>query len=144
MITPHLGPLLEQSGFGTLNISGRVKTDGIYTEFLDVNKTGFTIYTRGAPLGRGLKRAQVLGIESRGTNNVDGQVNLENLVEYIKNSYAQCSLPTPIKLGTQTLSDKKYSHVTIEVISNVENKGADPVNRVIYGITVIVRYQPIN
>ena len=144
MISLHIGKLLEQAGFGTLDVSGSVKSNGIYTEYLDVSKTGLTIYTRGADMARGVRRAQVLGIESRGVNNVAGQTKLEDLLEYIKNSYVQCTLPTPIMLGTQTLSDKKYSQVTIEVISNVENKGADPVNRVIYGITIVVRYQPIN
>lgn len=144
MITLHIGKYLEVNGFGTLDITGSIKSNGIYTEFLDTGKTGITLYSRGSSIERGKRIVQAFDIYSRGTNNAQGYQVLESVIEFIENSYNdQCSLPTPIMMGATTLSNKKYNKIVIETISNIENVGADATNRVIYSATFTIQYETV-
>ena len=141
MITLHIAKYLETLGLGTFDVAGTIKTNGIYTEFLDTGKTGITIYSRGAALSRGTRTTQAFDLYARGTNNIDGYKKLEQAIKTLQDNYNdQCSLPTPIMLGIQTLSDKQYTNIVIEPISGVENVGADATNRVIYSATFTIKF----
>lgn len=140
MVTLHILKWLEDNGFGTLDLDGTTKTDGLFFEKLTEGKTGVAIYSRGSALGRGLRTTQAFDLYSRGTDDVQGLKKLEDILSFLTESYAQaCTLPV-----VTGVSATIYNRVTVVPISNIENAGLDPNDRVIYTATAQVTYEQIN
>lgn len=140
MVTLHILKWLEDNGFGTLDIDGSVKADGLYFEKLTEGKTGVAIFSRGAPLGRGLRTSLAFDLYSRGTDDVEGLKKLENILSFMTDSFAEaCTLP-----AVPDVSETIYNRVTVVPISNIENAGLDPNDRVIYTATAQVTYEQLN
>lgn len=135
MVTLRILKLLEDNGFGTMSIDTPVKTDGLYFENLPQGCTGVAIFSRGAEMGRGLRRTQAFDLYSRGDNNVDGMKKLEDIQELILDSFSVCTLP---KLTG--IDETEYKSVSIVPVSGIENAGADENDRVLYSITAQVTY----
>lgn len=133
MIALHILKLLEDNGFGTID------TD-LFFEKLTLDKKGLYITSRGSPLTRLTRKIQAFDIYSRALNDVDGSKKLEELLEFLNESYGQvCDLPIvpPISLT-------QYKNVAIEPTSGIENAGLDANNRIIYVISGQVRYEISN
>lgn len=135
MVTLRILKLLEDNGFGTMSIDTPVTENGLYFENLPQDCTGVAIFSRGAPMARGLRRTQAFDLYSRGENNVDGYKTLEQITELMLDSFAVCTLPE-----IAGVDETEYSSVSITPISNIENAGADENNRVLYSMTAQVTY----
>ena len=135
MVTLRILKLLEQNGFGTMSIDTPVTEDGLYFESLPQDCTGVAIFSRGAEMGRGLRRSQAFDLYSRGENNVDGYKTLEQITELMLDSFAVCTLPE-----LPGIDEVKYTGVNIVPISSIENAGQDENDRVLYSITAQVTY----
>lgn len=136
MITLRILKLLEEKGFGTVDMTGSIKKDGLYFEKLPQGKTGVAIFSRGAVMGHGLRYSQAFDLYSRGVNDVQGMKILEDIVDALSDSYTQCVLP---KIAG--VDETEYKGVSIVPISNIENAGQDENDRVLYSVTAQVTYQ---
>lgn len=133
MITLNILKLLEENSFGTIDVD-------LFFEKLTLGKTGLYIASRGTAMSRGTRRTQAFDIYSRGTTDLDGSKQLEEVLEFLRDAYGTvCDLPT-----VPGVSDTEYTNVTIEPTGNIENAGLDPNNRVIYVISGLVRYNISN
>lgn len=130
MITLHVLQLLEDQGFGTID----AEVDGLFWEVMPINATGVAIFSRGTELSRSLRNAQSFDLYARGTSNLRGADKLEKIKEYIENNFVQCDLPLTPK------SNKQYTHVTLEMTSNVENLGLDEQDRLLFRVSGIATY----
>jgi len=140
MVTLHILQWLQNNGFGTVDVNGNVTTDGLYFEKLTVGKSGVAIYSRGAPLGRGLRTTQAFDLYSRGTDDVQGLQKLQSILSFMTDSYGlACTLPAVPGISTATT----YTRVTVVPVSNIENVGLDPNDRVVYTATAQVTYETI-
>ena len=135
MVTLRILKLLEQNGFGTISVDTPVTEDGLYFENLPQDCTGVAIFSRGAEMGRGLRRSQAFDLYSRGENNVDGMRKLEQITELMIESFAVCTLPV-----IEDIDETEYASVSIVPVSNIENAGADENDRVLYSMTAQVTY----
>lgn len=135
MITLRVLKLLEQEGFGTVDINGTIKSNGLYFEKMPQGKTGVAIFSRGAPMGHGMRYSQAFDLYSRGVNDVEGMQKLERIMQKMTQSYTVCTLPK-----MNDVDEIEYSHVSIVPISNIENAGADENDRVLYVATAQVTY----
>lgn len=135
MITLRIIKLLEQEGYGTVDINGTVKTAGLYFEKLPQGKTGVAIFSRGAEMGHGMRYTQSFDLYSRGTNDVEGYQKLEQIIDTLMDSYTVCNLPK-----VTGIDEIDYTNVSIVPISNIENAGQDDNDRVLYSITATVTY----
>lgn len=135
MITLHILKLLEDNGFGTID------TDLFYEEVpLDSRgypKQGVWIVTRGSEVNRVDIGNQNFDIYSRYTNKLTGAVKLDNILNFLKESYGDvCTLPT---VPPHSLTE--YYNVRITPTSGVENVGTDDQDKVVRVISGNVKYK---
>lgn len=135
MITLRILKLLEESGFGTVDINGTVNTDGLFFEKMPQGKTGVAIFSRGAPMGHGIRLTQAFDLYSRGVNDVEGYQKLENIADLMTNSFTVCTLPV-----IEDVDETDYNHCSIVPVSNIENAGTDENDRVLYMMTAQITY----
>lgn len=135
MITLRIGKLLEENGFGTLDMDGTVLSNGIYLEQMPQGRTGVAVFSRGAPMGTGMRLSQAFDIYSRGTDNVQGYKKLEDIAELMRGSTAVCTLPI-----VEDVDEENYNHCSIIPISFIENAGNDENDRVVYVMTAQITY----
>lgn len=135
MITLRIAKLLEENGFGTLDIDGTVLTNGIYLEQMPQGRTGIAVFSRGAQLGRNTRLSQAFDIYSRGTDNVEGYQKLEDIAELMRGSLTVCTLPI-----VEDIDEEDYNHCSIVPISFIENAGEDENDRVVYVMTAQITY----
>lgn len=135
MITLRILKLLEQNGFGTIDVDGTLTENGLYFEKMPQGATGVAIFSRGATMGHGLRRTQAFDLYSRGTDDVEGMQKLENITELMLDSLTVCSLPE-----VDEYDDTPYERCSIVPISNVENAGMDENDRVLYVMTAQITY----
>lgn len=135
MITLRILKLLEQNGFGTVDVNGTVKTNGLYFEKMPQGATGVAIYSRGAAMGKGVRVSQAFDLYSRGTDDLEGYQKLEQITELMRGSLTVCSLP-PVTGFDET----NYTHCSIVPVSNIENAGTDENDRVLYSMTAQITY----
>ncbi len=133
MITLRILKLLEQEGFGTL--LGAPKTNGLFFEKMPQGKTGVAIFSRGAPMGHGIRLTQAFDLYSRGTDDVEGYQKLEEITELMRNSLTVCTLP--VVTGKD---ETNYTHCSIVPVSNIENAGSDENDRVLFSMTAQITY----
>lgn len=132
MITLHILKLLEDNGFGTIDVD-------LFWEKLALDKKGLYIFTRGSTLARGTRTVQAFDIYARGYNDVDGYQTLETVLEFLKEAYGTvCDLPE-----VPPISSNVYYNVALEPTGNVTNVEYDPNNRVIYMISGQVTYNKV-
>ena len=134
MITLHIAKLLEDEGFGIID------QDLFWEEMpLDSNgnaRDGIWIVTRGSELSRNGTRTQDFDIYSRSSNKITGSKKLEDILEYISESYDDiCELPT-VPPYSLTL----YYDVRITPVSGIENVGSDEQDKVVRVISGEVKY----
>jgi hypothetical protein len=135
MITLRIGKLLEDNGFGQLSVDEEVTTNGIFLEQMPQGATGVAVFSRGAPMGKGMRLSQAFDIYSRGLDNVEGYQKLENIAELMRNSLTVCTLPI-----VEYVSEEAYNHCSIVPVSFIENAGIDENDRVVYMMTAQITY----
>lgn len=135
MITLRILKLLEENGFGAINVDGTVTANGLYFEKMPQGSTGIAIFSRGATMGHGMRLSQAFDLYSRGANDVEGYQVLEQITDLMSNSFALCTLP-PIT----DIEETDYTHCSIVPISNIQNSGVDENDRVLYSMTAQVTY----
>ena len=137
MVTLHILQLLENEGFGTIDTD--LFWEEIPVDQTGGNKDGMWIISRGDPMARGLRTTQTFDIYSRYKNKITGSAKLQEILNYLKFNYVQCTLPT-----TEG-SDFVYKNATITPSGNIENAGIDDNGKVIRVISGQVTYsEPIN
>lgn len=135
MITLRILKLLEENGFGTVDINGTVSTNGLFFEQMPQGKTGVAIFSRGAQMGHGMRLSQAFDLYSRGTDNVEGYQKLEDITELMSGSFTVCTLP-----AIDDIDETGYTNCSIVPISNIENAGVDENDRVVYSMTAQITY----
>jgi hypothetical protein len=135
MITLHILQLLSDNGFGTIAYTGDEAEADLFFEKLPLDKAGVYIVSRGAPLARGQRTTQAFDLYARGVNDLEGGQKLEAILQYLTDTYVQCTLPL-----VTDYSDKEYKRVTLEPTSNVQNVGVDDTDRVIYVVSAQATY----
>lgn len=135
MITLRILRYLEQEGFGTVDMDGTTKTNGLYLEQMPPKVTGVAIYSRGAPMGKGIRFSQTFDLYCREINNFQGYRKLEQIVDLLTQSLTVCNLP-----AIAGLDENNYKNVSISMISNIENAGSDENDRVVFALTAQVSY----
>ena len=133
MIPLHIAKLLADNGFGTLD------TD-IFWEEAPLNaqgkpKDGIWVVERGSVVDRFNTTTQAFDIYSRYANKLTGASKLEDILAFLKDSYAEiCTLP---KVPPYSLRD--YINVQITPTSSVENVGTDELDKVVRVISAEVK-----
>lgn len=138
MITLRILKLLEENGFGTVDIDGTIKTNGLYFEKFPQGRTGIAIFSRGAPMGKGLRLSQAFDLYSRGVNDVEGYQKLEQIADLMIDSLTVCTLPE-----VEGIDETEYKNCSIIPVSFVENAGMDENDRVLYSMTAQITYNKV-
>ncbi len=129
MISLHFLQLLQDNSFGTID------TD-LFWEKMPLDKNGIGIISRGGPLVRDRNSAtQELDLYSRHqTNDLLAADKLEKIWEFISENGINCTLPTTPK------SNKLYQKTRIEPVSNIENLGQDETDRLMFRLSLRIKY----
>lgn len=124
MITLSFAKLLENEGFGTIDVD-------IMYQKLTLDRKGIYISDLGDSVGRHSRDSQGYEILSRGTTDVSGYQILQDIRKYLINNYQDiCELPAVPPITTES-----YTNVHLTKPSSITNVGLDAQNRVIYSIT---------
>jgi hypothetical protein len=137
MIALRILKLLEENGFGTIDVNGTIKTNGLYFEKMPQGATGIAIFSRGAQMDRALRPYLDFDLYSRGVNDVEGYQKLEQIAQLMRSSFTVCSLPV-----LDGIDETVYTHCSIMPIGNIENAASDENDRVLYVMTSTIRYTP--
>lgn len=128
MITLSLLQHLSDEGFGIID------TD-LFFQKLTLDKKGLYISNIGAPGTRGQRKIQPFEILSRGSNDLDGYLKLQAVMNYLEGAYGKvCNLPD-VAIPVTPFISPGYQKVTIQKPSTITNVGLDANNRTIYSIT---------
>lgn len=140
MVTLSILKYLQDEGFGTIDLDGSIKTNGLYLEKLTQDKkSGIAIYSRGFPLSRGSRKAMVCDLYARGTDDVWGPNKLQKIQQmFIERYDTTCDLEALPPITTQA-----YRNVIINPVGNIENAGLDANDRVIYTMSIQVIYNEV-
>ena len=128
MITLSLLKFLEDSGFGKIDKS-------LFWQKMTLDRKGIYISDVGEGLVRGRRRAQSYILHARGDTDIESRKILEEVVDFLNNSYEVCSLP-----AVPPASDKKYDNITIMPVSSITNVGLDGNNRLVFSATGTIYY----
>lgn len=141
MITLHIMKLLEDSGFGTLMLTGEESGDRkLWWQKLPVGQTGIYVIDNGAPMGRGIRKTQSFDIYARGEDDVEGNKRLKEILDFFEaEGMRHCNLPI-----VEGYSDDEYKNVAIYPTSNLQNIGSDDTDRVIWVASAQVIYKEIH
>ena len=134
MISLHVAKWLEEEGFGILD------EDIFWEEVpLDANGkplNGIWVVTRGSALSRFNTTVQAFDIYSRYANKITGALQLEQILERIKEAYGDvCTLPT-----VPPYSLTNYDNVRLRPVSGIENVGSDEQDKIVRVISAEVQY----
>lgn len=130
MITLSLLKLLEDEGFGTIDVD-------LFYQKLTLDKKGLYIADIGDSVGRHNRDAQSYEILSRGINDVDGYKKLNDVRKFLHDEWHTiCELP-----AVPPVTNKIYENVELSKPSSITNVGLDAQNRVIYSITGTILYK---
>lgn len=122
MVTLSFLKLLENNGFGTID-------QDLFFQKLTLDKKGLYISDIGDPLTRGQRRSQSFELYARGENDVWGYKTLTEILDFMKDNYSECELPSVPPITTDG-----YSNVTILPTGGITNVGLDDNNRIVYAI----------
>lgn len=135
MVTLHIAKLLEDEGFGTLDLD-------IFWEDMPVDSdgkpfNGIWIVPRGAPVSRFTVTSQAFDIYARDTNKVTSSQKLEDILNYLQTAYEEvCELPT-----VPPYSETRYYDVRITPVSGIENVGADDQDKIVRVISGEINFK---
>lgn len=130
MVTLSFLKLLEQEGFGTIDVD-------LFYQKLTLDKKGIYIADIGDTIGRHSRDSQSYELLSRGTSDVDGLKKLQAIRQFLVKEYSNiCELPQVPPITTQG-----YKGVHITKPSTITNVGLDAQNRVIYSMSGTILYK---
>lgn len=125
MITLHIAKLLEDEGFGTLDLD-------IFWEDMPVDDDGspvdgIWIVPRGSEISRFRVTRQAFDIFARYDDKVVSSQKLESILEFLQDAYGEvCDLP-----AVEGISETVYHNVQLMPTSGIENIGADEQDKVV-------------
>lgn len=124
MITLSFLKLLEQEGFGTIDVD-------LFFQKLTLDKKGIYVADIGDPVARGSRDTQSYELYARGSNDTDGYKKLRDIRKFLVTEYHNiCELPTVPPITTEV-----YTNVELSKPSTITNVGLDDNNRIIYSMT---------
>lgn len=129
MITLSLLKFLSNNGFGTIN-------KDLHWQKLGLGKNGVYVISIGQPQERGQIRSQRYQLYCRDNNDVAGYNKLAGIVDFLNQSYGNCTLPKIEGVP----GSKVYTNVTILPLSTPTNIGEDVNGRIIWSATGELRY----
>lgn len=130
MITLSFLKLLEQEGFGTIDVD-------LFFQKLTLDKKGIYIADIGDPVERHGRDTQSFELYARGINDVDGYRKLRDIRKFLVTEYQNiCELPAVPPISTEV-----YTNVELSKPSTITNVGLDANNRVIYSMTGTIIYK---
>lgn len=133
MITLNLLKLLELNGFGKID-------EDLLWEKLALSKDGIYILSLGDSTDRGARRSCRYELYSRNKkSDVEGRKKLEEIVEFLNQSYAQCTLPE-VASSSGTIIAPEVKNATIMPLSTIANNGLDANNRIIWSANGQIYY----
>lgn len=136
MITLHILKLLEDNGFGVVQLTGSTPNATLFFEKLPSETVGIYIRSRGTPQNRGKRTTQAFDLYARGKDDLDGALQLEAISEFFDSIYGTtCSLPI-----LPEYSESEYKNVMIQPTSSINNLGADSTDRLIYQTSGQITY----
>lgn len=139
MITLHIAKLLEDNGFGTVALTGNETGNLIYWEKLPQGKNGIYVISTPTAIDRNSRNIQSFDIYSRGTNDLEGKLILDNIVDFFKSDgFTICDLPEVPKYSTA-----QYRNCSIVTTAAPNNLGQDETNRLIWSMSADIRYKKI-
>lgn len=125
MITMHILQFLSDNGFGTID-------QNLWFENMPLDKYGLLIVSTGGIKARGRRtETRSFDIYCRDQlSNVEAMEKLENVIQLLAASYGStCTLPS-----VPGYSDRTYSRVVFDDISDIQNLGENQNGRVLYRI----------
>ena len=129
MITLSFLKLLEQAGFGTIDVD-------LFFQKLTLDKKGIYIADVGTNNLRGTRKSQGYELYARGNSDTDGYKRLHEISKYLEENYSNiCELP-PVP----TVTTESYRNVVVQRPSTITNVGLDAQNRIIYSISGNIIY----
>lgn len=129
MITLSILKLLENAGFGQIDID-------LFWEKLGLNNTGLFITDIGASQELRGRPMAAFEIYSREESDVEGYQRLLEVRDFLSGVRAGCKLPS-----VPPITDYGYHNVFFLPLSTIANNGVDENGRVVYSITGRVYYQ---
>lgn len=130
MVTLSFLKLLEQSGFGTIDVD-------LFYQKLTLDKKGIYIADVGDVVGRHSRDSQGYELLSRGTDDVEGLQKLQEIRAFLVESYQDiCELP-----AVPQITNEGYAGVHLTKPSTITNVGMDAQNRIIYSMTGSILYK---
>lgn len=130
MITLSLLKLLENEGFGTIDVD-------LLFQKLTLDKKGVYIADIGTANAKGIRETQGYELLVRGNSDVDGYKKLNEIRQYLRDEYQNiCELPAVPPITTKT-----YTNVELTKPSSITNVGLDAQNRIIYSISGTIIYK---
>lgn len=133
MITLNLLKLLELNGFGKID-------EDLLWEKLALGKDGVYILSLGDSTDRGARRSCRYELYSRNKkSDVAGRKKLEEIVKFLNNSFAQCTLPEVTNSNGAVIAPEA-KNVTIMPLSTIANNGLDANNRIIWSANGQIYY----
>ena len=137
MITLNILKLLEEEGFGTLDVD-------LFYEEVPLGsdgkpKQGIWIVTRPSDVSPRNVRVQQFEIYSRYTNKLTGATKLEAILDYFERTKVQpCELPV-----ATPYSSTVYTNVRINPLGSIESVGFDENGKLVRAISGEVRYNKL-
>ena len=122
MITLSLLKYLEDHNLGTID-------QDMFWQKLSLGKTGIYITSIGQGITRGSRTVQRYEIYSRGANDVEGLKRLEDIIEFLNDSYGECNLPS-----VPGLTDG-FVNVTIKPLGTPTNVGEDATGHIMWSVS---------
>lgn len=131
MITLNLLQLLQENGFGTIDVD-------LFWNKLSLNKNGVFIVDIGQAQPRGNRRVQRYELYSRSKkSDVDGYQKLKAIADFLNDSaYSICDLPKCNKVK----DNEAVHNVTIMPVSTPTNTGEDSQERIVWAISGNIIY----
>ena len=128
MITLSLLKYLENNGFGQIDVD-------LFWQKLSLDKKGLYISDLGEEQSRDRRKSQLFELFYRGSSDVQGYQALQEIVDFLNQSYGVCSLP-----AVPPVTESGYDNVVIMPLSTIASVGEDANGRVIYNVTGRIYY----
>lgn len=128
MITLSLLKYLENNGFGEIDRN-------LFWQKLSLDKKGIYITDLGADNPRGERKSLLYELYSRGSSDTQGYKQLQEVVDFLNNSFEVCELP-----AVPPVTQSGYDNVVIMPLSSIASVGEDANGRIIYSVTGRIYY----
>lgn len=128
MITLSLLKWLEDNNLGQIDVD-------LFWQKLTLDKVGIYLSDIGNEISRGMRKTQSFELISRGIDDVDGYKRLQDVLDFIRDNYGNCSLPS-----VPPISNVGYQKITVEQTSTITSVGLDGQGRMIYSAQGKITY----